>query len=106
MSLSICTAYVARFSEILVYSVDGGLSKRRRIRCGDLSATSGAMAIRRDLKFGREFLIRRADRLVFGSDYFSAGQNVLQFELYRELDLPSDVQQKIFRDNARRLLGL
>lgn len=73
---------------------------------GDLSATSGATAIRRDMKFGREFLIRRADRLVFGSDYFSVGQNILQLELYRELDLPAEVQQKIFRENARRLLGL
>jgi predicted TIM-barrel fold metal-dependent hydrolase len=48
---------------------------------GDLSATGGAEAISRDLKFGREFLLRRADRLVFGSDYFSPGQKVLQFEL-------------------------
>lgn len=86
-------------------AIDSLMEKHPNIY-GDLSATSGAIAIRRDLKFGREFLIRRADRLVFGSDYFSAGQNVLQFELYRELDLPADVQQKIFRDNARRLLGL
>lgn len=73
---------------------------------GDLSATSGAAAIRRDLKFGREFLIRRADRLVFGSDFHSPQQQIPQFELYRELNLPADVQAKIFRDNARRLVGL
>ncbi|MCE9603655.1 MAG: amidohydrolase family protein [Planctomycetia bacterium] len=73
---------------------------------GDLSASSGAAAIRRDMKFGREFLLRRADRLVFGTDYHFPGQAIPQFELYRELDLPPDATQKIFHDNARRLLGL
>ncbi len=74
---------------------------------GDLSAGSGANAIARDLEFGREFLIRRADRLLFGTDYLAPGQGVPQFELYNEtLDLPDEVEQKIFRDNARRVLGL
>ncbi len=73
---------------------------------GDLSAGSGANAIGRDLEFGRKFLLRRADRLVFGTDFLSPGQAVPQFELLTKLDLPSDVQAKIFRGNARRLLGL
>jgi len=73
---------------------------------GDLSAGSGANAIMRDMDFGREFLIRRADRLLFGTDYLRVGQNVPQISLYKEIDLPEDVQAKIFRDNARRLLGL
>lgn len=73
---------------------------------GDLSAGSGANAIQRDLEFGREFLIRRADRLLFGTDYLAPGQNVPQLELYRNLDLPAEVQDEIFRENARRLLGL
>lgn len=73
---------------------------------GDLSGTIGAQTIRRDLKFGREFLIRRADRLVFGTDYHYVGQNVLQFDLFSEIELPADVTQKIFRDNAKRLLRL
>jgi predicted TIM-barrel fold metal-dependent hydrolase len=73
---------------------------------GDLSAGSGASAISRDLAFGREFLIRRADRLMFGTDFLAPGQNVPQLELYRSLDLPAEVQAKIFRDNARRLLKL
>ncbi len=73
---------------------------------GDLSAGSGANAIQRDLKFGREFLIRWADRLLFGTDYLTPGQNVPQLTLYRQLDLPEKVQAKIFRDNARRVLGL
>ena len=73
---------------------------------GDLSAGSGAGALSRDLDFAREFLVRRQDRIMFGTDFLSPGQEVPQFELYRQLDLPEDVQAKVFRDNARRLLGL
>lgn len=73
---------------------------------GDLSAGSGASAISRDEKFGREFLIRRADRLMFGTDFLAPEQNVPQLELYRTLELPVEIQAKIFRDNARSLLGL
>jgi len=73
---------------------------------GDLSAGSGANAIRRDLRFGREFLIRRADRLMFGTDYLARKQHVPQFKLYDSLNLPEEVQAKVFRDNARKLLGL
>jgi predicted TIM-barrel fold metal-dependent hydrolase len=73
---------------------------------GDLSAGSGAGAITRDPKFGREFLVRRADRLMFGTDFLAPGQEVPQLALYRQLDLPEDVQAKIFRDNARRVLKL
>jgi len=72
---------------------------------GEFSAGSGAGAIRRDLKFGREFIIRRADRLLFGTDHLSQGQRITQFELFESLDLPDDVQAKLFRDNARRILG-
>lgn len=73
---------------------------------GDLSAGSGANAIQRDLAFGREFVVRRADRLLFATDYLTPGQNIPQFDLYRSLDLPDDVRAKIYRDNARELLEL
>lgn len=73
---------------------------------GDLSAGSGASAISRDPQFGREFLIRRADRLMFGTDYLSPGQRVPQFSVLQQQALPQDVQAKIYRDNARQLLGL
>jgi len=73
----------------------------------DLSAGSGAGAISRDLDFGREFLIRRADRVCFGTDFLAPGQGVPQFDLFeQQLELPEDVQAKIFRNNARKLLGL
>jgi predicted TIM-barrel fold metal-dependent hydrolase len=73
----------------------------------DLSAGSGAGAIDRDLAFGREFLIRRADRVCFGTDFLAPAQGVPQFELFEQkLTLPEEVQAKIFRNNARKLLGL
>ncbi len=73
---------------------------------GDLSAGSGANAIMRDMDFGRAFVIRRADRLLFGTDYLRPAQPVPQLSLYPSLELPEDVQAKVFRNNARRLLGL
>jgi predicted TIM-barrel fold metal-dependent hydrolase len=73
---------------------------------GEFSAGSGANSIRRDPEFGRQFIIRRADRLLFGTDYLSQGQAVGQFELFDSLDLPNDVQDRLFRENARRILKL
>ena len=73
---------------------------------GELSAGSGANAISRDLAFGREFLIRRQDRICFGTDYLEPGQHVPQFELFENLDLPPAVRNKIYRKNAEQLLQL
>jgi predicted TIM-barrel fold metal-dependent hydrolase len=73
---------------------------------GDLSAGSGAGALRRDRKFGQEFLIRRADRLLFGTDYLRHGQDVPQFELLASFELPADVRARIERGNASQLLGI
>lgn len=73
---------------------------------GDLGGESGANAIARDLDHGREFVIRFADRLVWSSDYYMPGRQVRQFELFDRLDLPEEVQQKVYRDNARRIIGL
>ncbi len=73
---------------------------------GDLSS-SGAHAVLRDRKFGQEFLIRRADHLLFGTDYYSLTQrDFQQFELHDTFHLPPDVQRKIFHENADHLLGL
>lgn len=73
---------------------------------GDLSAGSGSNAISRDLEFGREFLIRRQDRICFGTDYLQPGQHVPQFEVFQNMDLPADVRQKVYRGNAERVLQL
>ena len=73
---------------------------------GDLSAGSGANSISRDKKFGRDFMIRRQDRLMFGTDYLQPGQAVPQFEVFDSLDLPKETQAKVFRKNAERILKL
>jgi hypothetical protein len=73
---------------------------------GDLSAGSGANAISRDPDFGPAFVARRADRLMFGTDFLAPGQEVSQFEVLTGMELPADVEAKVFRDNARRVLGL
>jgi len=73
---------------------------------GDLSS-SGAHAMLRDRDFGKKFLLRRADRLLFGTDYYDLTQrDFLQFELFEEFQLPTDLRQKICRENAQRILGL
>ena len=55
---------------------------------------------------GRDFVIRWADRLLFGTDVLMSGQEIPQFALYDSLDLPEDVQYKIYRGNAIRILKL
>ena len=73
---------------------------------GDLSEPGGYAAIARDVDFGKKFLARRAGRLLFGTDFLMADQEVPQFELLDSLKLPDDVQAKIYRRNAIRLLKL
>ena len=73
---------------------------------GDLSAGSGNNAITRDMEWGRAFLIRRADRLLFGTDYLGVGQNVPQLTSLEKFNLPADVMKKICRTNAEKVLKL
>jgi len=76
---------------------------------GDLSAGSGAGAIGRDKDFGRAFVIRNADKLMFGTDsgpWSMKAAPAAQFTLFESLDLPADVKRKIYRDNARALFSL
>lgn len=73
----------------------------------DLSAGSGAGAISRDLAFGEQFLIRRSERVLFGTDFLAPAQAVPQFELFEQkLKLSPAVLAKICRENARKLLAL
>ncbi len=73
---------------------------------GDLSEPGGEKAIARDPTFGREFILRRADQLLFGTDVLMPDQKIPQFELLDSLRLPEEVQYKIFRGNAIKLLKL
>jgi predicted TIM-barrel fold metal-dependent hydrolase len=43
---------------------------------------------------------------MFGTDYLAPDQVIPQFEVLGQIDLPEDVRRKIYRDNARRVLGL
>jgi predicted TIM-barrel fold metal-dependent hydrolase len=72
----------------------------------DLSEPGGAIAMTRDPEFARQFVLRRADRLLFGSDYLAPGQQIPQFEILAAMNLPDDVQYKIHRGNAMRILKL
>jgi len=86
-------------------ALDTLLDRFSNLYC-DLSAGSGHNAIARDPDFGRAFVLRRASRLLFGTDYLADGQVIPQFALYKEMNLPADVQEKVFRSNAWRLLRL
>jgi predicted TIM-barrel fold metal-dependent hydrolase len=70
--------------------------------CADLSAGSGLNALKRDVAFAYDFLLRYADRLLYGRD--DKG-NALQIFL-RSLDLPQAVLDKLFYQNALRLVSL
>lgn len=72
----------------------------------DLSEPGGAIALTRDPAFARAFVLRRADRLLFGSDYLAPGQEIPQFAILAAMNLPDDAQFKIHRGNAIRLLKL
>ena len=68
----------------------------------DLSAGSGLGALKRDTTHARQFLIRYADRLLFGRDQH--GQDLQLF--LRSLELQEDITTKIFSQNALRLVPL
>ena len=68
----------------------------------DLSAGSGNNALRRDPEFGRQFLIKWQDRLMFGRDFY---ENVHR-EFIEAAGLPEEVKSKIYEGNARRILKI
>lgn len=72
----------------------------------DISCTVGRSLIGRDKAFAREFFIRHADKLLFGTDsgWWSLGRKPApEFALIDELALPKEVEDKICRGNAERL---
>lgn len=77
-----------------------GLFERHANLYADLSAGSALHALKRDPAHTREFLIRFADRLLFGRDYY--GSDLLDF--LATLELPGDVSEQIFFRNALALV--
>ena len=74
----------------------------------DISCTVGRSPIGKDKAMAREFFIRHADKLLFGTDsgWWSLGKDKKQageFALIDELKLPKEVEDKICRGNAERL---
>jgi predicted TIM-barrel fold metal-dependent hydrolase len=60
---------------------------------------------------GREFIIRNADKLLFGTDAGWWSFNKIpapekEWTYFEDLKLPSDVKNKIYRENAAKLLNL
>lgn len=72
----------------------------------DLSASSGLNAITRDPDYGISFLKKLADKLLFGTDAMGGTGRESHFEFYNRIDLSQEVRNKIFRDNARKLLKI
>jgi predicted TIM-barrel fold metal-dependent hydrolase len=68
----------------------------------DISCTVGRGAFREKDR-AREFIVRNADKLLFGSDsgwWSFRMQKAPEFTLIEELNLPSDVEDKLCRKNA------
>ncbi|GIP31541.1 amidohydrolase family protein [Paenibacillus sp. J2TS4] len=75
------------------------LRKYPNLYC-DISAGSGCNALARDREFAKQFLIEFQDRIMYGRDYFD---NVHQ-PLLNSLDLPKPVLDKIYYQNALKLI--
>ncbi len=72
----------------------------------DISCATKTSQIVKDKKFGKEFLIRHADKLLLGTDSSSCAltnKPAPEILLIHELNLPKEVEDKICRKNAERL---
>lgn len=99
-----------RYPEVPTPVAPGGALDRLLKQCPnlycDLSEPGGYKAIARDREFRRQFIIRNADRMLFGTDVLMPGQHIPHFELYESLQLPAEVRHKVYRGNAIKLLDL
>jgi hypothetical protein len=66
----------------------------------DMSAGSACNALSRDPSFSRELILEFQDRMLYARDYFDNRM----MELIESLGLPSDVKEKVYSGNARRLV--
>ena len=84
--------------------VAGGRIQRLFDTCpnlyADISAGSGLRALQRDPRHAQQFIVRYADRLLFGRDYF--GGEHLAF--LATLDLPAEAREKLMFRNALKLV--
>ena len=73
---------------------------------GDLSATSGYTALTRDPTFGLDFLERRQDKLLFGTDVLYPDQKLPIVNFLQTCPISETAREKILHGNAERLLRL
>jgi predicted TIM-barrel fold metal-dependent hydrolase len=72
----------------------------------DISCTVARSPVGKDKKMAREFFVRNADKLIFGTDsgWWSLNKEPMpEFSLIDELKLPIDVEDKICRLNMEKL---
>ncbi len=88
----------------------GGAADRLLLECpnlyAEISAYSGHNALTRDPDFTRGFLERHWRKLLFGTDFFIAGQEVPQVKWLRTYPMPEEWREAIGGNTARRLLNL
>lgn len=77
----------------------------------DISAGSGFNALTRDPEFGIEFLERRHDKLLFGTDYIFAGQELDDWpkaivDYINKADISRKAFRAITKENAIKLLQI
>ncbi len=72
----------------------------------DISAGSGYNAMSRDPEFTQGFLERNWRKILFATDYLSAGQEQPQIQWLRETPMAEEHREAIAEGNARRILRL
>ena len=100
-------------AEWWAYFPDGTCDRMLRKYPNLYADTSGSQMLsllNRDRTYTREFMIRNADKVLYGSDFGwwninGKSRDSLGLQLINELDLPEDVKTKILRGNAERIFG-
>lgn len=72
----------------------------------DLSAGSGANALKRDPKYAKEFLEKNSSKLLFGTDLLRKSQKVEIHTILEKMNLSEKTYERILCRNAERLLKL
>ena len=72
----------------------------------DLSAGSGYVAMTRDPEFTQGFIERNWRKLLFATDYLSAGHEIGHVQWMLQTPMNEEHRQAIAEGNARRILRL
>src|SRR5262249_54467518 len=72
----------------------------------DLSSGSEAGTLALNCLFDREFLIRDADRQLFGRNYLKPGRYVPKFKVLASFEISADLRSECERSGVGRLFGI